>query len=290
METEHRAIDDSFALEILGLELWRDLDARTIEDLHTLWSRAGVLVFRRQSISEDELAKFSARFGDPEVHVRRDWQSSNQDSVLVLSNLFDREGRAVGGLGSGELAWHSDQSYQPMPATGSFLHGVEIPIGAGCTEFANLRLAHAALPDALKHRAEGKQGRFSYVKRASAYDGKQPSAEELAKMAPDVLHDLVNSHPVTGEASLYLDPGTTVGVAGMAAEQGVALLDELAERAAQPAFVYRHHWQPGDVVMWDNGVVLHRRDEIPADRPRLMKRTTVRLPADRHIVPQGTLA
>lgn len=282
-------IGDSFAMEIRGLELWRALEEDTIEAIRQVWSSAGVVVFRRQSLSEAEFADFSDRFGEIIVHVRADWQSSNHKAVLVLSNLRDANGAEIGGLGTGELDWHSDQSYQAEPATGSLLHGVEIPATGGATYFANLRLAHAALPDPIKTRIEGRDAIFSYVKRASSYDGEQPSAEALRAMAPDVVHPLVNRHPVTGAAALYLDPAAMAGIAGMADDEADALLEQIIGHATEPRFVYRHAWQPGDVLLWDNGLVLHRRDAVEASHPRLMKRTTLRLPADRHIVPPGAL-
>ena len=91
-------------------------------------------------------------------------------------------------------------------------------------------------------------------------------------------------------ASLYLDPTTAAGIEGMSSSAGRELLLELTEHATQPVFVYAHHWQIGDVVMWDNGFLMHRRDAFDPDENRLLKRTTLRLPADRHLVPSGALA
>jgi taurine dioxygenase len=103
------------------------------------------------------------------------------------------------------------------------------------------------------------------------------------------LHPLVHTHPVTGRKALYLDSTTTIGIAGVDDVSGSALLDEIYGFAMRPEFVYRHVWQVGDVVMWDNGSTMHRREPFDLAARRLMKRTTVFLSRARHIVPDGCL-
>jgi len=282
---EVRPIENSFAAEVEGLALWRALDEAAVEALRRAWWRHGLLVFRRQALSEDELVAFSRRFGAPERIVRADWASRLCPEVTYVSNMRDDAGRPIGGLGTGELAWHSDQSYMAAPATGAFLYGAEIPGVGGRTFFADLRRAYAALPGATKRRIAGLSAVFSYAKRVSGYEGEQPSAAEIRDRTPDVTHPLVNRHPVTGEKSLYLDPSTTIGVEGMAAAEGARLLARLDAHATAPEFVHGHDWRVGDLLMWDNGVLLHRREPYDASRNRLLKRATVNLPPDRFIVP-----
>jgi taurine dioxygenase len=113
---------------------------------------------------------------------------------------------------------------------------------------------------------------------------------EASRKTPPVLHPLVHTHPVTGRKALYLDSTTTVAIEGMDDAGGSALLDEIYAFATQPRFVYRHDWQVGDVVMWDNGFTMHRREPFDPEARRLMKRTTIFLSRERHIVPEGDLA
>ena len=113
----------------------------------------------------------------------------------------------------------------------------------------------------------------------------ETTPEEVRRKTPDVYHPLVNTHPETGKKALYLDPATTAGIEGMPEDEGLSLLQELATHAASPAFVYRHVWQPGDIIMWDNGFLLHRRDAFATNQNRLLKRTTIRLSEKRHILP-----
>ena len=103
------------------------------------------------------------------------------------------------------------------------------------------------------------------------------------------LHPLVHAHPVTGRTALYLDSTTTDGIEGMDEASGSALLDEIYEFATRPEFVYRHHWQVGDALLWDNGFTMHRREPFDPSARRLMKRTTIFLSRERHIVPEGSL-
>ncbi len=286
-----RPLHPTLACEVTGLALWEKLPAETVAALRALWSRYGVLLFRRQALGEAELAEFSAWFGPLERIVRTDWASPVVPEIGVISNLKDGQGRAIGGLGDGELQWHSDQSYMMHPATGAGLYALELPSEGGRTSWVDLRAAHAALPERLKRAIEGRRGIFSYAKRLAGYqEGDRAISEEARRKTPPVAHPLVHAHPVTGAKALYLDSTTTIGIAGMEAGAGATLLDEIYEAATRPEYVYTHHWQVGDLLLWDNGFTMHRREPFDPAARRLMKRTTMILDPTRHIVPEGALA
>ena len=291
MTLESRPLVDSFAREIVGLRLWERSDGRTVDYLRDLWARHPVLVFRRQALSEHELAGFGALFGPLERVVRTDWASPMVPEVGLISNLKDGQARPIGGLGDGEIQWHSDQSYMLNPATGAMLYALELPPEGGTTSWVDLSAAYAGLGDPLKRVVEGRRAVFSYVKRLAGYQGvDRVISEEAKRKTPPVLHPLVHTHPVTGRKARYLDSTTTIGIDGMDDVSGSALLDEIYAFATQPEFVYRHHWRVGDVVMWDNGFSMHRREPFDPAARRLMKRTTIFLSRERHIVPEGSLA
>jgi taurine dioxygenase len=291
MGFESRPLDDSFAREILGLRLWEPVAVETIKQIEALWARHPVLVFRRQALSERELADFSARFGPFERIVRTEWASPVVPEVGLISNLKDGQAKPIGGLGDGEIEWHSDQSYMLNPATGATLYAVELPPEGGVTSWADLSAAYTGLPDRLKGAIEGKRGVFSYAKRLAGYQGvDRIISEEARRKTPPILHPLVHIHPVTNERALYLDPTTMIGVEGMDEQAGCSLLAEIYQHTTRPEFVYRHQWQVGDVVIWDNGFTMHRREPFDAAARRLMKRTTIFLSRDSHIVPGGELA
>ena len=287
---EIRRLGDGFAHEVSGLDLWRTLSAPEVAALRDAWTRHGVLVFRRQALSEDELVAFGRCFGELDVIVRTDWQSKVRPEVIHISNMRDGRGESIGGLGAGELDWHTDQSYVVDPATGSMLYMVEVPPIGGRTFWANLQLAWEALPPAKKRRAAPLHVVYDYLRRQSTYDDEAPMSAELRRRTPPVVHPLVNVHPITGRRALYLDPTTAVGIEGWPADESEALLAELCEHATRAEFVYAHEWRVGDVVMWDNGFLMHRRDEFEPTANRWLKRTTLRLPPDRHIVPPSRLA
>jgi taurine dioxygenase len=291
MALETRLLHPTLACEVLGLRLWEDPAAATIAELRELWSRWGVLVFRRQALSERELAAFCARFGPLERTVRSDWASPVVPEISLISNLKDAQAKPIGGLGDGEIEWHSDQSYMLHPATGAGLYALELPPDGGSTSWVDLRAAYAALPAALRSAVEGRRAVFDYTKRLAGYQGQDRTiSEEARRRTPPVAHTLTHRHPVTGEAALYLDSTTTVGIDGMDAAAGAALLDRLYDAALQPGFVYTHRWQVGDLLLWDNGFTMHRREPFAPTARRLMKRMTMTLDPARHIVPEGALS
>ena len=278
------ALQDTFAHEVLDLNLWKDLDERTLNRLRIAWRRHGGLLFRRQSLSESELVRFFSHFGKSEVIVRTDWQSRNRDEVIHISNMKDASGRSIGGLGSGELDWHSDQSYMTHPATGALLYMVEMPNEGGATYWANLQQAYDALNEETRSQIADLEAIYDYAKRQSSYDDEAPLSASLRRKTPPVLHPLVCVNPQTRRQSLYIDPSTMVGISGVSAKKGAALLAQLSAHATQPCFVYTHHWQIGDVVMWDNGQVLHRRDHFGEATPRWLKRLTCQLSPEHHLL------
>src|ERR1700739_3685804 len=128
---ETRQLHPTLAREVVGLSLWEHLDDATVAELRALYAKYGVLVFRRQALSEAELAAFCALFGPLERTVRGDWGSPTTPEVTVLSNLKNGLGRPIGGLGDGELQWHSDQSYMLKPATRAALFPPYMPPAGG---------------------------------------------------------------------------------------------------------------------------------------------------------------
>ena len=292
MPLEIRPLHQTLAREVVGMQLWQKQDDATIAALRELYANYGVLVFRRQVLGEGELAAACALLGTLERTVRSDWASPDVPEVTVLSNLKDGFGRPIGGLGDGELQWHSDQSYMLKPATGAALYAVELPRAGGETFWVDLRAAYAGLPRSLRAKITGKRAVFDYAKRLAGYgrDSDQNISEEARRQTPPVTHALVRAHPATGDRSLYLDSTTTVGIDYMDTASGLALLDEVYESATRDAFVYAHQWQVGDLVVWDNGFTMHRRTPFDAGARRLMKRMTMVLDPYRHVLPDGRLA
>jgi taurine dioxygenase len=280
-------LHDYFGLEIHDLDLSQPVDPQVTDRIAALVSEHGVLLFRRQLLTEADLIRFARAFGELETTIYTKGVSPYNPEVIYISNLKYPDGDNVGLLGDQELDWHSDQTYRARPATGSILYGLEVPSTSGSTYWANQYLAYESLPDQVKLAIEGKIGIFSYAKRLEVFYPKdQKDDRELTSRAPEVApHPIVLSHPVTGRKALYADPVTLLRIEGLTPKENEHVLGALTEHACNSQFVYRHEWRQGDVLFWDNGCTLHRRDPIQGDHPRFMKRMTIYLRPDRHCVP-----
>lgn len=271
-----RPLTESFGTEIQDIQLTADMDGATFGAIRQTWADHKLLLFRNQDLTEDDLVAFSRRFGKLEIHVRQEWLSQDHPEVLVLSNM-KVAGKSIGGLANAEINWHYDQIYLPRPAVGSLLYSVKIPPEGGSTYFADMCGVYDALPGALKAKIAGRFAVQSYDNFNTDHTIKTKGA--IKKKTPDVTHPIVRLHPITKRPALYACPGMTTEIVGLDESESRAILDELFEFSTQPQFVYRHDWQVGDALLWDNACTMHRRDDFDDKYDRLMKRTTILPPA-----------
>jgi len=173
----------------------------------------------------------------------------------------------------GEWEWHTDMSYIEVPPTFSLLHAREIPDVGGATSYASQVLAASELADDLRSRVEG-----VLVKHDSTYGSsgiKRPGMVEPTTPIEAIghPHPVLRTVPATGQEALFLGRRTNAYVMGMQLDESEALLDELWEHATQPRFRYVHDWAVGQVVVWDNRMLLHHRNPFDAAKRRFMWRT-----------------
>ena len=273
-----RPLSPILGVEVSGVDMASALDADTAGTLRELWRRHGLLLFRGQELEEKQLVAFSRNFGALEIHLRREYLSSENPEVLYVSNM-KKEGRPIGILADTEVGWHYDQIYLPRPAVGSLLYAVVIPSDRGATSFADMSTAYESLPESLKQRIEGRKAVQSYEAFNRRYS--VPTSEEQRRKTPDIEHPLVRTHPYTGRKALYVCPGMTTRIAGLPEAESAALLAELFAWSTQPRFVHTHSWRLGDALLWDNASTMHRREPFDSSQQRLMKRTTILPDADR---------
>jgi alpha-ketoglutarate-dependent taurine dioxygenase len=280
-------VHEKFSVEVRGVDLSQAVPDDALRELDDLLGRHGVLLFRRQLLGEEDLVRFAGGFGELEKTIYTKGVSPYSPEVIYISNLKYPDGSNLGLLGDQELHWHSDQTYRTRPATGSMLYALEVPSSSGCTYWANQYLAYESLPEDVKRAIERRTGVFSYAKRLEVfYPKEQKNDQDLKKRAPEIArHPLVLANPVTGRKALYADPVTLLEIEGLPKEESDRLLSVLTKHCAGPDNVYQHRWRQGDVLFWDNGCTLHRRDPIGADHARFMKRMTIYLRGDRHCVP-----
>ena len=278
--------------EIRGINLAGRIPETVASALKDAWHEHLVLLFRDQELDDGSLLAASDLFGPTQEGGAHKYFKkggfeagrgllATRPEITVISNL-DENGvpvRENAGLGSGEVVWHSDNSYIETPPAGSMLYAIEIPEdGGGDTSFANQYMAYETLPDVMKLTIAGK---------AQVHDSSRNSAGVLRPTAklptkPEEVkgptHPLVRIHPDTGRQALYLGrrrvwPSNYI--VGLENEKSEALLDRLWRHATQDEFVWTHAWRAGDVLLWDNRCALHHRTELDHTRARVLHRTQI---------------
>lgn len=279
MPLDHRLIGPDFVAEFPDIDLAALSDAE-IGALRDIWLAHKIAVFRDQSLSDDALVRFTRRFGPLFVHVRAQFNDAARPEIMRISNI-EEDGKVLGELGDGELAWHTDQAYSATPVFATLLYGIEVPADGGATWFCDTARAFDALPADLKARAGGLRQTFSIERTVETQNIALPDDQRRAK--PPVTHPLVRTHPLLGRKSLYLSPSHTVRFEGMGGEESRALHDALLDHATGPDFVYRHAWRAGDLVMYDNTSTMHRREAFDPAARRMLKRTGFEFPAEQAV-------
>ncbi len=262
--------------EIRGVDLSR-LDDAGFAVIKKAWLDHKVLRLRGQRIDDDALAAFSRRFGTLEMAPRTRTGQPHEPTrpeVTVISNIVV-DGKAIGGLGAGEAEWHTDMSYIDVPPDASVLYGIEVPEGHGDTWFCDMEAALEALPAALRTRLAGLSCKHDST-RNSAGELRAGFKESYSpEEQPGAVHPLVRTHPETGRKSLFLGRRRNAHIMGLPHEESQRLLDELWAHAVKPEFTWVQKWRQGDVLIWDNRCVMHRRDPFDSSLRRLMHRTQI---------------
>jgi taurine dioxygenase len=231
-----------------------------------------VAVFPDQALDDDQLVALTERFGPLFVHAQSSLLTTcKRKEVMELSNL-DGVARPV----AHELDWHSDQTYTPQPVFGTILYGVVAPKQGGETLFSDLAGAYSTLPKHLRRQVEGVTAVYSAEPRPKVRE--TPLTQEERGRILECTHPWIRTHPYLQRKALYLSPLHIKTIAGLHEEKSMALLHELITHATGKDHIYRHTWSVGDLVMWDNTSVMHRRTSIPPGEKRYLKRTGFYLP------------
>ena len=264
--------------EVLGLDLSRPLGREDFARIHRAHLDHHVLVFRDQRITPQQHIDFSRRFGLLQIHVLKNFQLAGHPEILIVSNIKDAAGQPIG-LGDAGHYWHSDLSYKDKPSLGSLLHAQELPGEGGDTLFADQHAAYDALPESLKARIALLKAEHSYLAKYEELRAKSPwrpklTQAQIDEVAPSI-HPVVRTHPETGRKALFVSEHFTTRIVGLPEAESQALLAELFAASVQPAFTYRHQWQPHDLVFWDNRSVMHLAAGTPDTERRKLYRTTI---------------
>ena len=269
--------------EVRGVDLTRPVPPDVFAEIEAAFNRHGVLVFPEQPRDRRAAARLQPAVrparGQPELCRRQDAAAPRYRRHLeprcrgAGARADDR--RNLFNLGN--QLWHTDSSFKRVPAKCSLLSARELPssgpTGGGETEFADLRAAWDALPEARKRELDGLVVEHS-IFRSRSQIGFADFNDEIFKQLPPVPQALVRHHPASGRTSLYLASHAS-HIIGWPVEKGRALIEELIAFATQPQFVYQHRWTVGDLVIWDNRCTMHRGRPYDDTQRRVLHRTTV---------------
>ncbi|WP_088348475.1 MULTISPECIES: TauD/TfdA family dioxygenase [Rhodomicrobium] len=279
MSFEIRNLDAPLGAEILGLDLSEVPHEAELGHIRQALAERGVLVFRDQSrLTPEEHIAFSRTFGPLQIHIQHHFHHPQHPEILVVSNVVEN-GKPIGLADAGRY-WHSDLSYVAEPSLGSLLHAQELPDEGGDTLFANQVAAYESLPAELRERIDGLQAVHSYEARNRAQQAvsgdKRPGLTEAQRASvPPVTHPVVRVHPESGRKALFVNEGFTTHIVGLPEDESRALLEELFTVSVAERFIYRHRWQPHDLVFWDNRQTVHLATPFPQHYRRKLYRTTV---------------
>jgi taurine dioxygenase len=275
--------------QILGarvdhLDLSQPLSEPDFKTLEHALGRYGVLSYPRQHLSSLALRDFAARFGQLEINVANAYQEPGLPEVMILSNMLDEHGRPRGLSDAGQ-DWHTDMSYSRTIAFTNVLYAIEIPHRdgepLGNTEFCNMHAAYDDLPQPLRERLTGMTITHDFAKfwdkmRLTPGSARKPLTDAQRQAKPPVSQPVFLDHPITGRKVLYANPGYAMRINEMGPEESDETLAFLFSHQLQPRYQYKHRWQVGDVLMWDNMGTLHNAvpDYLPHEH-RYIKRCQV---------------
>jgi taurine dioxygenase len=265
--------------EIAGVDLSGPVGEPTRKKLNRAFVDHSVIAIRDQKLSAPQFLEAMKIFGEVFLQHNPRFAVPECPQIHYISNQDKLEDGRVYIPGEG---YHTDHSNDVAPPKATALYAVRLPKSGGDTQFVNMYQAYDALSEAMKKHIAGLQARHVYQSKYSAR--KLPSlTEERTKIASgSVNHPIVRTHPGTGRKALYINPIRIEGIVGMPEQKALSLLDELLEHATQEKFQYRHKWEAGDLVIWDNRCLMHKANgDYPVSEVRYLYR--VMLKGDRPV-------
>ena len=271
-------IHAEFGARISGVDLARPLEPNTFNQIDDAINRYSLVLFENQQMNDAAHLEFTRRFGElEEEHVS--YYSKGEVTYIGRVGNIDDNGNKVSSrqikASTGNEMWHSDSSFREIPAMYSILAAYEVPAEAGQTEFASARSAYQRLDQKIRELIDSKVGIHDYIYSRTKVGEDAVTRNQRTYMHP-VRQRLVRQNPVTGEKNIFV--GSHVKqIEGMPDTEARALIERLINEVTRTESVYRHRWQPGDMMIWDNRCILHRGCGYDADKyRRRMHQTRVR--------------
>ena len=244
-----------FGAQITGIDLTQTIDEGLVLQLRQCLADHAVLVLPKQALNPAQFQVFGQVFG--ELMPQQFKKYTLDDFPFIGFNSTHDLPRKNGKLQVRGENYHTDHSNELCPPRATSLVAVQIPSVGGDTQFVDVRQAYDDLSQELKEKIKGLHSMHVLQSSRSPRSFTKLSEEEKAKI-PSHLQPLVIEHPVSGRSALYLNTGRMEGIQGMPEEEGYALINQMYAHATQSKYEYRHRWQVGDLVIWDNRSVMHQ--------------------------------
>jgi taurine dioxygenase len=272
-QIEIRPVSGALGAEIHGVDLSDQLSEETFGEIRQAFWDYSVIFFRDQRLTPEQHITFAERWSN--INLNRFFKPlDGYPQIAEVRKEPDQE-KNIG------RSWHTDHSYDQIPAMASILYAKEVPDVGGDTLFASMHAAYEELSEGLRETLESLRAIHSSRHvfgrdRSEEVNGKIDNRLGNSEMAQqDALHPVVIRHPETGRKALYVNGNFTIRIEGWTEQESKALLEFLYEHAGNPEFTCRFRWEKGSIAMWDNRSTWHRALNDYQGHLRLMHRITL---------------
>ena len=265
--------------EIVDLDISNKLTQDQINFINQSWDERLVLVFKKQNLDDHKLINFSKYFGELDPPGPNPYGITflpEFPEINVISNVKNEQGTPLGNLGDGEAVWHADMTYLQLPPKAGILYALEVPENQGNTHFANMALAYNELSNKLKEKIDDKILIHDSAHNSAGMLRKGYSEVDNPSETPGARHPMVITDKNTNKKLLFLGRRPHAYIIGLELEESENLLNEIWEHATQEEFTWTQKWEKGDLLMWKNLNVLHKRDAFDPNTRRVMHRTQIK--------------
>lgn len=273
-ELQIEPLSDAMGVVVRNVDLAKGITDAQLEEIKAHWHEHCIVLFPNQQMTEEQQVDFGERFGELS-HTLKKFEITDNPKVMYVTNE-KKNGEYQGALPDGEMYFHMDMCYLKRPSMASILYAMDIPSSGGDTLFANMYQAYDDLDGETKQRIDNLMAINSYDPGKSDYAATRSTSDYQSDTELSYAQPMVYRHPVTGRKALYVNRVMTRQVVDMDEAESQALLQRLFAHQEQDKFIYRHKWQPGDTLMWDNRCTLHARTDFDAGELRKMRRVTIK--------------
>lgn len=270
-----RPLSDVMGVEILGVKLADAVAPEIFPSIYQAFLKHQLIFFRDEDLPPETQVRFAYAFGDVQTHVMDQYHGYGHPEIYLLTNL-DKNGNPSGAHpDKGTMHWHTDGSWRDRTGLATMMYAETVPDSGGETHFCDMYRAVDWLGDAWRERLQGMKAVHNLDFSRTRRHGEDPMTEEQKAKVPPVAHPILRTHPETGRTAIFLGDHAEY-IEGMDYDEGRALIEELNVAATPDHLVYRHKWEPGQCVVWDNRSLLHRATGYDtAGQKRVMRRCTI---------------